>query len=329
MATPPNELTASTARAPRPMPGRLWSAASWRIAPMSRPEKVKASAERSSDLKSRPTMRGSTRMPRALHRPLFLPRACCSTLLCYATRRGRFRLAVPAEQPGHTNGGTGKSPLGTRRWFPVCSASQTGAPGGHVLVLEVDGHYADLGVAFNERHATDLSPEPPARFLPYNLGMKLLRRWWQSVRPAWLRDERAAFGLIQAFITLTVAWVFVHIQIGDVRPDLTATVREPFFSGLMLLWLIASACAMVGMFFDKWWAYFLEVLVIGSFVLVAVNTPSDPRTTPQPLLPFEAFFSGIKTVLALVIYVAINCVLIARGMRRRRETRAAIPSHHP
>ncbi|HXH62120.1 MAG TPA: hypothetical protein VNI20_12275, partial [Fimbriimonadaceae bacterium] len=140
--------------------------------------------------------------------------------------------------------------------------------------------------------------------------MRGLRDWWKASKPAWLRTEHMALFGLQLFGTIVIWSLIVGALVGVVHPDFKAIHGHLAIAVFGVAWTIGSVFALVGLFFDRWWAYFLELAVIWSLLLLPIRDvgPEHYKHTTEFL--FQPFVDTVTQFLEFVFFIWLCLMLL-------------------
>jgi hypothetical protein len=137
-------------------------------------------------------------------------------------------------------------------------------------------------------------------------------------RAPWL-SWGASFGVItQALFAGFLICYCCAVLFNNFKP--TPSFQGSVSSELQLLaWAGLALSSAWGIFRNKWWAYFGEIILIWAAVIATLSARSTSHGRSEPLIGvFQLQNFGY-----CLMFVSLNCELIKRGREQWRATRAA------
>lgn len=147
-----------------------------------------------------------------------------------------------------------------------------------------------------------------------------IERQVAKLKPPWLSWLAGAALAFQCFVAGLFIYAIIGNLVGLIEPGPGAAPHSP---GSILGGLgFATAClaAAIGIYFNRWWAYFLEFALLWTLILLAVFVyPVGPtrRRTAWPELPG---MNTIDTIFEWSSFAVFNWHLLKRGISGFRDS---------
>lgn len=150
----------------------------------------------------------------------------------------------------------------------------------------------------------------PTGVIKWNHDMKWLRR------PEWVSAELSLYLAMQVLIAFVLFFVLVK------GPAPTRHVGLGFQIGMATGILVLTACA-IGIWKDRWWAYFLQLAIFIGAVIAFGALPSKPKPEPHQYglleVPYQHQITGW---LEVICFVAVCWNLWKRGALKWKQRRS-------
>lgn len=145
------------------------------------------------------------------------------------------------------------------------------------------------------------------------------RRYWGSIKPAWMRGELFPLILIQAMLSVLVLYVAIGYALGFVQPTTIPDDRLIAQTVFLVSVSLASIVAIVGLYRDRWWAYYLELALVWAIVIAIVFFPIPDAEPNRPKTWGLPFADHVKSVIGLASFIGMNWLFLKRGREKHWE----------
>lgn len=154
------------------------------------------------------------------------------------------------------------------------------------------------------------------------------RRYWGSVKPAWMKGELFPFLVMQAFASIFILFVAIGFAVGYIQPTKIPDDRIMGQTIFLCAWSSFSLIAIVGLYRDRWWAYYMELALVWAIAISVPLFPLPDNEPPRPEIWEPPYFDYVKSTIALASFIGMNWLLLSRGRRKYCEQVVAGPSSH-
>lgn len=156
--------------------------------------------------------------------------------------------------------------------------------------------------------------------------MDYLKSIWTAIKPPWISGGGALGLALQLYVGALLLWAVIGNWLGihAGTPSIAQTHRL-LFAALTLAWGFAACVAAIGIYRNRWWAYFLELVVLGSVFCTFVIDRAGAQPTPStrastPIEEWLTWWPAFESFAMLLGFFALMVSLLQSGIKRYKET---------
>ena len=142
---------------------------------------------------------------------------------------------------------------------------------------------------------------------------------WRDARKDWLKHELAPFVVLQVLLLVIACYGAAALISGHAHPVRPFDTVGFALKAAFFMWSAGSFAAIIGMLRARWWAFFLEILLLWSLVAMVLAVPSVADMQPAQKnhsLPLQREFYFLVEVVA---FAGITVALYRMGIRKWRD----------
>lgn len=145
-----------------------------------------------------------------------------------------------------------------------------------------------------------------------------------KLKPPWLSGYALVALAAQAFLGGLLAYAVFANHVGILKSPPGAPPYAPSFNLGVFIWGLLAIAAAVAIYRNKWWAYFLEIVLLWTLV-VAVVLQTAPEPAQAHSLAFDTpLFRNLRALADWYIFLWLNWHLLKRGVQEYRAAKGAL-----